>query len=84
MHSYKFFLIREPIKCDSIVRLEHSATKKNLHSHLVSSPLSGKQEVSAYGEKGEGDTGDNWIIICSNDFWERDDTIILKHIDTNT
>ncbi|XP_032689369.1 stromal cell-derived factor 2-like isoform X1 [Odontomachus brunneus] len=74
----------EPIKCDSIIRLEHSATKKNLHSHLVSSPLSGKQEVSAYGDKGEGDTGDNWVVICSNDFWGRDDTIVLKHIDTDT
>ncbi|XP_014474558.1 PREDICTED: stromal cell-derived factor 2 [Dinoponera quadriceps] len=74
----------EPVKCNSIIRLEHSATKKNLHSHHVSSPLSGKQEVSAYGEKGEGDTGDNWLLICSTDFWERDDAVVLKHIDTNT
>lgn len=59
-------------------------TKKNLHSHLVSSPLSGKQEVSAYGEKGEGDSGDNWMVICPNDLWDRDDAIVLKHIDTDT
>lgn len=66
------------------MRLEHVATKKNLHSHLVSSPLTGKQEVSAYGDhKGEGDTGDNWVLICQNDFWERDDTIMLKHVDTD-
>ncbi|EFN88606.1 Stromal cell-derived factor 2 [Harpegnathos saltator] len=73
----------EPIQCNNIIRLEHSATKKNLHSHLISSPLSGKQEVSAYGEKGEGDSGDNWMVICSNNFWERDDAIMLKHIETN-
>ena len=74
---------RRPIKCGDIIRLEHVVTKKNLHSHLVSSPLTGKQEVSAYGDnKGEGDTGDNWMLICHTDFWERDDTIMLKHIDT--
>ncbi|XP_018397224.1 PREDICTED: stromal cell-derived factor 2-like isoform X1 [Cyphomyrmex costatus] len=73
-----------PIRCGDIIRLEHVVTKKNLHSHLVSSPLTGKQEVSAYGDhKGEGDTGDNWMLICYNDFWERDDTIMLKHIDTD-
>lgn len=73
-----------PIKCGDIIRLEHAATKKNLHSHLVSSPLSGKQEISAYGDyKGEGDTGDNWELICQTDFWEREDIIMLKHVDTN-
>lgn len=75
---------RKPIRCGDIIRLEHNATKKNLHSHLVASPLSGKQEVSAYGEKGEGDTGDNWMLICNNDYWERDDAVILKHVDTDT
>ncbi|XP_011252672.1 stromal cell-derived factor 2 [Camponotus floridanus] len=75
----------KPIKCGEIIRLEHTSTKKNLHSHLVSSPLSGKQEVSAYGDhRGEGDTGDNWMLICNNDFWERDDIIKLKHVDTET
>ncbi|CAH1965996.1 unnamed protein product [Acanthoscelides obtectus] len=55
----------EPIKCESTIRLEHVETKKNLHSHLFSSPLSGNQEISCYGNDGEGDTGDNWIVICS-------------------
>ncbi|KMQ92028.1 stromal cell-derived factor 2 [Lasius niger] len=75
----------KPIRCGDVIRLEHITTKKNLHSHLVSSPLSGKQEVSAYGDhRGEGDTGDNWMLICNHDFWERDDTIKLKHTDTDT
>ncbi|XP_047363629.1 stromal cell-derived factor 2 [Vespa velutina] len=74
----------KPIKCGDIIRLEHIATKKNLHSHLVNSPLSGKQEISAYGDyRGEGDSGDNWQIVCRTDFWERDDTVRLKHVDTN-
>ncbi|XP_034183478.1 stromal cell-derived factor 2 [Osmia lignaria lignaria] len=75
----------EPIKCGDIVRLEHIATKKNLHSHRVSSPLSGKQEISAYGDnKGEGDNGDNWLLICQTEFWKRDEPIMLKHVDTDT
>lgn len=55
----------EPIKCGSIIRLEHLATKKNLHSHQFSSPLSGNQEISCYGDNGEGDSGDHWEVICS-------------------
>ncbi|XP_046606702.1 stromal cell-derived factor 2 [Neodiprion virginianus] len=74
----------KPIKCGDIVRLEHLSTKKNLHSHHFSSPLSGNQEISAYGdEKGEGDTGDDWLVVCQSEFWERDNPIMLKHIDTN-
>ena len=55
----------EPIKCGSVIRLEHLATGKNLHSHHFSSPLSGNQEISCYGDNGEGDTGDHWIVVCS-------------------
>ncbi|XP_048514111.1 stromal cell-derived factor 2 [Athalia rosae] len=74
----------KPIKCGDIVRLEHLATKKNLHSHHFSSPLSANQEISAYGdEKGDGDTGDDWQVVCQDEFWERDGTIMLRHIDTN-
>lgn len=83
MSDLRFFN-RKPIRCGDIIRLEHIGTRKNLHSHLVVSPLSGKQEVSAYGDKGEGDTGDNWMLICQNDLWERDDPIVLKHVDTDT
>ncbi|XP_054014346.1 stromal cell-derived factor 2 [Hylaeus anthracinus] len=74
-----------PIKCGDIIRLEHTTTKKNLHSHRVSSPLSGKQEISAYGDsKGEGDNGDNWLLVCHTEFWKRDESIMLKHVDTDT
>jgi hypothetical protein len=55
-----------PVKCGSKLRLEHAATGKNLHSHLFSAPVSGQQEVSAYGERGEGDTGDNWELLCES------------------
>ncbi|KAK0180314.1 hypothetical protein PV327_005973 [Microctonus hyperodae] len=74
----------KPIECGEVIRLEHVATKKNLHSHHVSSPLSGKQEVSAYGDsKGEGDTGDHWRVVCSSDYWERGQPVTFNHLDTN-
>ncbi|XP_056643509.1 stromal cell-derived factor 2 [Diorhabda carinulata] len=71
-----------PIKCGSTIRLEHVETKKNLHSHHFTSPLSGNQEISCYGDDGEGDTGDNWIVICSGENWRRDDSVMFKHVDT--
>ncbi|XP_039765460.1 stromal cell-derived factor 2 [Pararge aegeria] len=72
-----------PIKCNSNIRLQHVSTKKNLHSHYFSSPLSGNQEVSCYGdENGEGDSGDNWTVVCNNDYWRRDTPVKLRHIDT--
>ncbi|XP_043283718.1 stromal cell-derived factor 2 [Venturia canescens] len=74
----------KPISCGDIIRLEHIATKKNLHSHHFPSPLSDGQEVSAYGDfQGEGDTGDHWEVICNTEFWEKTDPIYLNHVDTD-
>lgn len=54
-----------------------------MHSHLHQSPLSGQQEVSAYGEGGNGDTGDNWkLVISSNKGWKRGDSVYFQHVDT--
>ncbi|KAK9497248.1 hypothetical protein O3M35_004604 [Rhynocoris fuscipes] len=71
------------VKCGDMIRLQHMNTKKNLHSHLFPSPLSGSQEVSAFGTDGEGDSGDHWVVICSDDYWKRDEPVMLKHVDTN-
>ncbi|XP_046392508.1 stromal cell-derived factor 2 [Ischnura elegans] len=73
----------EPIKCGDQIRLEHTTTQKNLHSHIFASPLSGNQEISAYGENGVGDTGDHWVVVCDGDYWERDEEVMLRHVDTN-
>ena len=54
----------QPILCGDVIRLEHMETAKNLHSHVIQSPLSRKNEVSAYGDDGEGDRLDNWIVEC--------------------
>lgn len=73
----------DPIQCGDLIRLEHLLTKKNLHSHLFSAPLSHGQEVSAFGKDGDGDTGDNWFVMCEGDNWRRDEEVTLKHADTN-
>nr|SVE71323.1 EOG090X0E0P [Daphnia similis]SVE71956.1 EOG090X0E0P [Daphnia similis]SVE72582.1 EOG090X0E0P [Daphnia similis] len=73
----------EPIECGSTIRFHHLTTRKFLHSHLFSSPLSGSQEVSAFGENGVGDTGDYWKVVCDGDFWEREDNVVFRHVDTN-
>jgi len=72
----------EKVKCDDIIRLQHMATKRNLHSHLFQSPISHNQEVSAFGDDGKGDRGDNWIVKCSGKFWNRKDKVRFQHLDT--
>ncbi|KAK7933697.1 hypothetical protein WMY93_004593 [Mugilogobius chulae] len=72
-----------PVKCGQQVRLTHMKTGRNLHSHHFSSPLSNHQEVSAFGERGEGDDLDVWAVQCDGDFWERDDSVRLKHVGTD-
>jgi len=74
----------KPVACGQILRLEHAETGKNLHSHLFKAPLSGNQEVSAYGEKGTGDTGDNWELLCESGekWWRRGQAFQLRHVDT--
>merc|ERR1712013_811442 len=53
------------VKCGDTIRLQHLATKRNLHSHFFQSPITHNQEVSAFGENGDGDTGDNWVVKCT-------------------
>merc|ERR1711871_598473 len=74
------------------VRLMHLRTKKNLHSHEYQSPLSQKQEVSAFGEDGEGDAGDVWELMVREKGdvysagwggpWMRDSIVRFKHVTT--
>jgi len=50
----------EKVLCGNTIRLEHVLTKKNLHTHDFQSPVSGKSEVSCFGQDGNGDTGINF------------------------
>jgi len=73
----------EPVTCGSRIRFQHLQTTRNLHSHLFSSPLSGQQEISAFGDNGTGDSGDNWEVVCRGDTWGRDEVVQFRHIDTD-
>jgi hypothetical protein len=79
-------LTGQPIKCGSKVRLEHMGTSRNLHSHSFESPVSKRQEVSCFGEQGDGDEGDNWIIECqgklNGDLIDGKTSFYLKHFNS--
>lgn len=79
-------LTGQPIKCGSKVRLEHMGTSRNLHSHSFQSPVSKRQEVSCFGEQGDGDEGDNWIIECqgklNGDLIDGKTSFYLKHFNS--
>lgn len=71
------------IEAGKVIRLQHAATKRWLHTHKeFQSPLSNNQEVSAFGGKDESNTADHWKVEPEGKFWEREKTVRLKHIDT--
>ncbi|VDP89370.1 unnamed protein product [Echinostoma caproni] len=70
------------VKCGQRIRLMHIVTRKNLHSHHFRSPLSEAYEVSAFGDDGVGDSGDDWQVVCEGSHWRRGSKIRLKHIAT--
>ena len=84
----------DAIKCGDKIRLEHNETGKNLHSHRqFKAPISGRQEVSGFGNDGRGDAGDDWQIVCNEnrnygqprgegDQVHGSDFFHLKHVDT--
>eukprot|EP00048_Salpingoeca_helianthica_P005115 m.84536 g.84536 ORF g.84536 m.84536 type:complete len:723 (+) comp13478_c0_seq3:214-2382(+) len=45
------------------VRLEHTLTRRNLHSHAHPAPITaGHQQVTGYGVNGTGDINDEWTV----------------------
>jgi hypothetical protein len=70
-----------------VIRLEHKNTRRNLHSHHgISSPTTQQQEVTCYGNNGQGDDNDNWILENFSGHghrWEVDSVIRLRHKSTN-
>lgn len=75
----------QPVKDWDVIRLEHVLTRRNLHSHAgVPSPVTGQQEVTAYGTNGIGDGNDNWRIeLEGGGIWEKGQVIRLIHVETN-
>jgi len=70
-----------PVTCGSKIRLEHTGSNKNLHTHKFKSPISGNQEVSAYGDdQGEGDDNDNWFVECEGKYWVKEGIFQLRNV----
>jgi dolichyl-phosphate-mannose--protein O-mannosyl transferase len=65
----------EKLKCGDVVRLEHAETKRNLHASDEKAGISGKWEISCFGENGEGDAYDSWKLEC--DGWRSNGDVIL-------
>lgn len=56
-----------------VLRLIHSQTGRNLHSHVVSAPVTkADNEVSCYGNTTIGDDKDHWTVEVVNDAASRD------------
>lgn len=81
-----------PVKCGEVVRLMHLETGSNLHTHGIKSPLSNQHEVTGFGQQGEGDSGDDWKVVCSSggyfsgsgaQYWNREQQIQLKSVATD-
>jgi dolichyl-phosphate-mannose-protein mannosyltransferase len=52
----------------SVIRLVHSSTGRNLHSHNVAAPVTkGDYEVSCYGNTTVGDEKDHWQVEVVSD-----------------
>ena len=62
-----------------VIRLQHSQTGRNLHSHGITSPVTKQQEVSAFGTGGHGDTNCNWRVRLGQD---DHGAIRLHHVNT--
>ena len=79
--------LAKPIPCNTVIRLTHMSTSRNLHSHEKHSPMSKQQEVTGYGQgDGKGDGGDDWIVRCvapRAKYWNREEPFHLFHRDTS-
>jgi len=75
----------EPVKCGEKIRLMHTNTERYLHSHRdINAPVSGRQEVSGFGDASMSDMGDNWLVECTKKakYWKRGKSLFLKHVMT--
>jgi len=69
-----------PVKNGMAIRFTHLKTKKNLHTHAFPSPLTKQQEVSAYGNAGEGDSMDDWVLETEGQpNWQRGARVRMRH-----
>ena len=67
-----------------VIRLEHVATRRNLHSHTgFPSPVTGQQEITCFGNDGTGDDNDNWRVeVDGGGAWLAGKQVRLIHAGT--
>jgi len=84
--TYPVKISGEPVLCGDVIRLEHVATGKNLHSHEFKSFVTNSQEACAFGDDGNGDVNDNFRITCykqnDNDIITGKTEFFLQHVPT--
>ncbi|MEW5939459.1 MAG: MIR domain-containing protein [Chloroflexota bacterium] len=82
LESYK---MGEFVQHGDIIRLEHTTSRKNLHSHgNIPSPITGQQEVTGFGKDGIGDINDNWRVdVEGGGTWNEGTKVRLIHQQTN-
>ncbi|KAF7732880.1 hypothetical protein EC973_000156 [Apophysomyces ossiformis] len=83
-----------PIRYGDTIRLKHVVTRRNLHSHPDwESPVTGQQEVTAFGGDFESDNNDYWRVEPwieeekeeeeeYNEFWHVGQSFMLRHVET--
>ncbi|MCY1021137.1 MIR domain-containing protein [Pyxidicoccus sp. MSG2] len=74
-----------PVSHGQIIRLNHRGTGRNLHSHSGHpSPVTGQQEVTCFGDNGNGDGNDNWRVeVEGGGAWTGGKRVRLIHVGTN-
>jgi hypothetical protein len=63
IHHFNRGLVGTGFRDSDVVTIVHKATKKTLHSHAITSPVTSQQEVSGFGSR---DTNDNWRLEISD------------------
>eukprot|EP00388_Colpodella_angusta_P011381 GDKJ01029171.1.p1 GENE.GDKJ01029171.1~~GDKJ01029171.1.p1 ORF type:complete len:221 (-),score=41.33 GDKJ01029171.1:217-879(-) len=73
--------IGKRVSCGATIRLENQ-NGSNLHGHAVMSHISNRNlEVSGFGERGQGDKGDDFTVECIDGikFWRVGERVSLRH-----
>ncbi|MGR0481061.1 MAG: MIR domain-containing protein [Candidatus Electronema sp. V4] len=75
-----------PVQNGGVIRLEHVATKRYLHSHLnIPAPVTrSQQEVTGWGGGNITDTNDIWKVeVDGGGVWTTNKQVRLIHVNTN-
>lgn len=80
------YKIGQPVQHGDVIRLQHVLTGRNLHSHGgIASPITQQQEVTCFGDHGNGDENDNWRVEleAGGGVWSNNGRLRLIHTNTN-